>query len=218
LAAKFRARLRNGDISSDAEIQIQSKSTRRSIMVQPNLFPHAAGGHSPANAKQLHPQKALNAARSGEPASSQPPNRQSAQRAELPQQGYTQNASRTVPTAYFHPQEDARIHLSGRIGRYFDVKRTQSGKLLAVFSVATAGSYKDESGQWQKKTAWQRVVVWGEAAEAVAQFLRKGAQVEVEGKLKTREWSDRENRLHTTTELVARDVRFPDAAENRMAA
>jgi single-strand DNA-binding protein len=123
-----------------------------------------------------------------------------------------------VPVAYFDPQEDARIHLSGRIGRYFDLKQTQRGTWLAVFSMATAGSYKDESGQWQKKTAWQRVVVWGEAAEAVGQFLRKGAKVEVEGKLKTREWTDRENRLHTTTDLVARDVRFPDIAEDRMAA
>jgi primosomal replication protein N len=187
-------------------------------MVQQNMFPHAAGGHSPANAKQLHPQKGFNVAKSSEPASSQSPSRQSVQRAELPQQSYTQNSSRAVPTAYFHPQEDARIRLSGRIGRYFDVKQTQRGTWLAVFSVATAGSYKDESGQWQKKTAWQKVVVWGEAAETVGQLLRKGAQVQVEGKLKTREWTDRENRLHSTTELVARDVRFPDLAENRMAA
>jgi primosomal replication protein N len=187
-------------------------------MVQANLFPNAAGGHSPANAKQLHPQKAPNAVRSGEPASSLPPNRQSAQRVEPPRQAYTQTANRTVPVAYFHPQEDARIVLSGRIGRYFDVKQTQRGTWLAVFSVATAGSYKDESGQWQKKTAWQRVVVWGEAAETVGQFLRKGAQVQVEGKLKTREWTDREDRLHTTTELVARSVRFVDGPENAMAA
>jgi single-strand DNA-binding protein len=53
-------------------------------------------------------------------------------------------------------------------------------------------------------------VVWGEAAEALDQQLRKGARVQVEGKFKTREWTDRENNLRTTTELVARQVRFLD--------
>lgn len=111
-----------------------------------------------------------------------------------------------------------RVRLRGRIGRYFDVKRTQSGTLLAVFSIATVKPYRDESGNWQKKIAWQRIVVWGEAAQTVGEQLQKGAQVQVEGKLKTREWTDSENRLHTTTELVARDIRFVDAAENGMAA
>jgi single-strand DNA-binding protein len=111
-----------------------------------------------------------------------------------------------------------RIRLRGRVGRYFDVKRTQSGTLLAVFSMAATRPYRDESGKWLKKTVWQRIVVWGETAQAVGGQLRTGAQVSVEGKFKTREWTDSENRVHTTTELVAREVRFLDTSESGIAA
>jgi single stranded DNA-binding protein len=143
------------------------------------------------------------------------------QRKQGAQVSYRDNRSRTAgaaPGASPTSHEGNRVRLRGRIGRYFDVKRTQSGTLLAVFSVATVRPYRDESGNWQRKTVWQRIVVWGDAAQSVGEQLRKGAQVQVEGKLKTREWTDSENNLRTTTELVARDVRFVDAAENGMAA
>jgi single-strand DNA-binding protein len=104
------------------------------------------------------------------------------------------------------------VRLSGRIGRYFDFKQTQTGKSLASFSLATVEPCRDESGNWAKRTVWQRVVAWDHTAQAVSQLLRQGARVAVEGKFRTREWTDRENNLHTTTELVAQQVQFLDAA------
>ncbi len=179
-------------------------------MVQAELFHNEVG-----NGKQ--PQRAANA-NPGRPeqfpAQKTPvPIERRKQSAQVP---YRDNENRTAGAAPGPHSE--RVRLRGRIGRYFDVKRTQSGTLLAVFSIVTARPYRDESGNWQKKTAWQRIVVWGDAAQSVGERLCKGAQVQVEGKLKTREWTDSENHLHTVTELVTRDVRFLDAAENEVAA
>lgn len=105
------------------------------------------------------------------------------------------------------------VRLFGRVGRYYEVKQTPAGKSVATFSLATEQSYKDESGRLQKHTAWQRIVAWGDTARTVGELIQKGACVSVEGRFKTREWTDRENNLRTTTELVARTVRFLDLAE-----
>jgi single stranded DNA-binding protein len=106
------------------------------------------------------------------------------------------------------------VRLTGRIGRYFEVKSTHRGTPLAVFSVATNHPHRDESGNWTKKTVWHRIVVWGAAARALEEQLEKGARVYIEGKFKTREWLDRENNPRTTTELVAREVRFVDLEDS----
>jgi single-strand DNA-binding protein len=140
------------------------------------------------------------------------------QQAPKPYQDKIHRPEANAPAETSDSQHGRRVTLLGRVGRYFEVKQTTRGTLLAVFSVATDKPYRDESGNWLKKTVWQKIVVWGAAAQAIGERLHKGAPVYVEGKLKTREWTDRENRLHTTTELVARDVRFVDASENAMAA
>jgi hypothetical protein len=121
------------------------------------------------------------------------------------------NAAPT-PTASSESSErgEERVSLIGRIGRYPVVKRTQRGVLLAVFSVGTDKSYKDAGGKWQKKTEWQRIVVWGDAARAVSSRLQTGAKVYVEGRRTTREWTDRENKTRTSTEVIARDIGFVD--------
>src|SRR6266853_133737 len=68
--------------------------------------------------------------------------------------------------------------------------------------------YKDRLGEWQKKTAWHRVQVWGDLAETVSANLRQGARVYVEGKLIIRNWIDKQNQKRRSTEVVASDVRF----------
>lgn len=175
-------------------------------MVQSNLFPRqASNGKQP----QLQSGEARPAVFPATPRIQQAP------------QPSSQTGSRMAPAAPAtpsHSRADGRVRLSGRMGRYFDLKRTARGTLRAVFSIATAQPYCDPSGNWTKRTAWQRIVVWGEAAEAVGRRLRRGALVSVEGNLKTREWTDSEDRLHTTTELVAREVRFLDTAQDRVAA
>ena len=83
----------------------------------------------------------------------------------------------------------------GRIGRYFELKQTQTGKSLATFTLATVEPYRDESGNWAKRTVWRRIVAWDETAVAVGELIQKGARVSVEGSFKTREWTGRENNL-----------------------
>jgi single-strand DNA-binding protein len=98
--------------------------------------------------------------------------------------------------------------LAGRLGRDAEVRHTKSGLIVANFSLGTEESYKDRLGEWQKKTAWHRVQVWGDVAETVSANLRQGARVYVEGKLIIRKWIDKQNKKHRYTEVVASDVRF----------
>jgi single-strand DNA-binding protein len=83
---------------------------------------------------------------------------------------------------------------------------------VANFSIGVNESYKDRLGEWQKKTSWHRAQVWGELAETVGPDLQQGVRVYVEGRLVNRAWVDRENRKHHYTEVVAKDVRFLEAA------
>src|SRR5262249_52759233 len=110
------------------------------------------------------------------------------------------------------PNQGGHVRLFGRIGRYFEVKHTHSGLLRATFTLATHRSLNDGSGNWVKQTVWQRIVAWGDTARSVGELIQKGARVSVEGKFKTREWTDKDDNLRTTTELVARNVRFLDVA------
>jgi single-strand DNA-binding protein len=98
--------------------------------------------------------------------------------------------------------------LAGRLGRDAEVRHTKVGQIVANFSLGTEESYKDRLGEWQKKTAWHRVQVWGDLAETVSASLRQGARVYVEGKLIIRNWIDKQNQKHRSTEVVASDVRF----------
>ena len=85
---------------------------------------------------------------------------------------------------------------------------TPSGQAVANFTIATHESWNDKSGQKQDKTEWHRIVVWGKQAEHCGEYLKKGRQVYVEGKLQTREWTDKEGRKNYTTEVVAFNVTF----------
>lgn len=181
-------------------------------MTQTSLFPQEV-----RNGKQ--PQRAASKAHAAQPSTN--PGRQTTSAQNRPGQsqqapnGYPSNQVRMAATPFpAQPHEPANngIRLTGRIGRYFEVKQTSTGKSLATFSLATQKPYRDESGTWLKRTVWQRIVAWGETAELLSAQLEKGARVSVQGRFKTREWVDRENNLRTTTELVARQVQFLDAA------
>lgn len=90
--------------------------------------------------------------------------------------------------------------LLGRLGQDPEVRHTGSGKAVASFSVATDG--RDDT------TEWHRIVVWDKLAEQCGQYLTKGRQVYIEGRLQTRDWTDRENNRRQTTEIVAYSVQF----------
>jgi single-strand DNA-binding protein len=101
-----------------------------------------------------------------------------------------------------------KVILVGRLGQNPEVRYTPSGAAVANFSVATNESWTDKSGQKQEKTEWHRVVVWGKLAELCNQYLSKGRQAYIEGRLQTRQWQDKENQTRYTTEVQAQTVQF----------
>lgn len=100
-----------------------------------------------------------------------------------------------------------RVMLIGRLGRDPEMKYTASGIGFCRFSVATDESWNDkQSGEKQTKTEWHNVVAWEKLAEICGQYLSKGSQVYLEGKLQTREWEDADGNKRKSTEIVLRDM------------
>ena len=79
---------------------------------------------------------------------------------------------------------------------------------MAKFSVATTEKWTDQNGQKQEKTEWHNIVVWGKQAETCGQYLAKGRQVFVEGRITNRSYDDKDGNKKYITEIIARDVRF----------
>jgi single-strand DNA-binding protein len=98
--------------------------------------------------------------------------------------------------------------LIGHLGQDPELRNTPSGQSVATLRLATADRYKDRDGNWQDRTEWHTVVVWGRTAENVAKFCKKGKQIYVEGRLTTRKWQDKEGKDRYTTEIVADTVQF----------
>src|SRR4051812_41804377 len=101
-----------------------------------------------------------------------------------------------------------KVILVGRLGQNPEVRYTPSGAAVANFSVATNESWTDKSGQKQERTEWHRIVVWGKLAELCSQYLSKGRQAYIEGRLQTREWQDKDGNKKYTTEVQAQTVQF----------
>jgi len=102
-----------------------------------------------------------------------------------------------------------KVILIGNLGADPEVRFTPSGQAVANFRIATSESWTDKtSGQKQERTEWHRIVVWGKLGELCGQYLAKGRQCFVEGRLQTREWTDKENKKNYTTEVVATAVQF----------
>ncbi len=101
-----------------------------------------------------------------------------------------------------------KVILVGRLGQNPEVRYTPAGAAVANFSVATNESWMDKSGAKQERTEWHRVVVWGKLAELCNQYLAKGRQVYLEGRLQTRQWQDKDNQTKYTTEIQAQTVQF----------
>ena len=96
-----------------------------------------------------------------------------------------------------------KVIIVGNLGADPDAKSMPSGNMVANFSVATTESWNDrDTGERQEKTEWHRVVFFGRIAEIADQYLKKGSQVYVEGKLQTRKWEDRDGNERWTTEIV----------------
>ena len=100
-----------------------------------------------------------------------------------------------------------KVIIVGNLGADPDSRAMPSGNAVTNISVATSESWNDrETGEKQEKTEWHRVVFFNRLAEIAAQYLKKGSQVYVEGKLQTRKWEDKEGNERWTTEVVANQM------------
>ncbi len=101
-----------------------------------------------------------------------------------------------------------KVILIGNLGQDPEVRYSASGSPVANFSIATSESWNDKNGQRQERTEWHRIVAWGKLAELCGEYLAKGRQVYVEGRLQTRNWEDRDGNKRYTTEIIANQVTF----------
>ncbi|QSX33142.1 single-stranded DNA-binding protein [Shewanella avicenniae] len=95
-----------------------------------------------------------------------------------------------------------KVILVGNLGQDPEVRYMPNGNAVANITVATSDSWKDQQGQQQERTEWHRVVFFGKLAEIAGEYLRKGSQVYLEGKLQTRKWKDQSGQDRYTTEIV----------------
>jgi single-strand DNA-binding protein len=96
-----------------------------------------------------------------------------------------------------------KVILIGNLGRDPEVRYLPDGGAITNISIATTENWKDKNGEKQEKTEWHRVAFFGKLAEIAGEYLKKGSQVYVEGRLQTRKWQDQEGNDKYTTEIVA---------------
>ena len=101
-----------------------------------------------------------------------------------------------------------KVILVGNLGANPEMRFTQGGQAVANLRIATSERWTDRNGQKQETTEWHRVVVFGKQAEIVGQYLTKGRQVYIEGRIQTRQWQDNQGQKRYTTEVVAQRVQM----------
>lgn len=99
-----------------------------------------------------------------------------------------------------------KVMVIGHVGRDPEMRYRPNGRPVTSFSVATTRSWTNAEGERREETEWFNVVAWGNLAEICKQYLRKGQQVYIEGRLQTRSWQDQEGRRRFRTELVANEM------------
>ncbi len=98
--------------------------------------------------------------------------------------------------------------LIGNLGKDPELRYTSSGQAVASFSLATTDRYKDKDGNWQERTDWHNIVVWGRQGETAKEYLSKGRSAYVEGRIQTRSYDDKDGNKKWITEIVASRVQF----------
>ena len=96
-----------------------------------------------------------------------------------------------------------KVILVGNLGRDAELRYTPGGAAVATLNLATTEVWNDKAGQKQEKTEWHRIVLWGKQAESLQEYLTKGKQIYVEGRLQTRQWDDKDGNKKYTTEIKA---------------
>jgi single-strand DNA-binding protein len=98
------------------------------------------------------------------------------------------------------------VLLIGNLGRDPEMRYTPSGRPVTTFSLASSRSWNTSDGERRTETEWFNIVAWGSLAEICNQFLTKGQQVYIEGRLQTRHWEDNDGVKHVSTEVVANEM------------
>ena len=98
--------------------------------------------------------------------------------------------------------------LIGNLGRDPEVRYTPSGLGVANFTIATSENFTGKDGNRETRTEWHRIVAFGKLAEICGEYLSKGKQVYIEGRIQTREWTDKEGTKRYTTEIVANQMQM----------
>jgi single-strand DNA-binding protein len=108
-----------------------------------------------------------------------------------------------------------KVILVGHLGADPEIRYTQGGSPVANLRIATNESWTNKNGQKEERTEWHRVVAWSKLAELAGQYLTKGRQIFVEGRLQTRSWDDKEGNKRYATEIVATNIQFLGGAADR---
>ncbi len=102
-----------------------------------------------------------------------------------------------------------KVILVGNLGKDPEIRYSASGAAIANITIATSDNWKDkQTGEKQERTEWHRVVFFNRLAEVVGEYLKKGSQVYVEGRLQTRKWQDKDGQDRYTTEIVASEMQM----------
>jgi single-strand DNA-binding protein len=99
-----------------------------------------------------------------------------------------------------------KVMLIGHLGREPEMRYTPSGRPVTSFSLAATRTWNSPDGERREETEWFNIVAWGNLAEICKQYLAKGQQVYIEGRLQTRRWEDQEGKKHYATEVVANEM------------
>lgn len=99
-----------------------------------------------------------------------------------------------------------KVMIIGNLGRDPEMRYTPSGRPVTTFSVATSRTWNTADGERRVETEWFNIVAWSSLAEICKQYLSKGRQVYIEGRLQTRHWDDAEGNKHTSDEIVANEM------------
>ena len=108
-----------------------------------------------------------------------------------------------------------KVILVGNLGSNPEVRNMPNGNAVANLSLATSESWKDQQGQMQERTEWHRLTMYRRLAEIAGQYLTKGSQIYVEGKLQTRKWQDNEGKDHYTTEIIVDQMQMLGGGQNQ---
>ena len=101
-----------------------------------------------------------------------------------------------------------KVILVGNVGADPEVKRLESGNVVAKITIATSEKYVNKNGEKVENTEWHNVVFWGKLAEVLENYIKKGSQLYVEGKLSTRSWADKDGNKRYTTEIIGNNMQM----------